>query len=114
MKPEKDFPLTEHQASLMKLADGTRTRKEVAALLGTTDNAVSVMSTLLRNRGHKLTYLNTERFARRVTNLSVKSVLDGLDQPIQDWLMKQIPKDSNITDTLRAIVTDAYHEETVG
>lgn len=42
---------------------------------------------------------------------SMPKLLGPLDKEVLDWLMAQTPDGAIIADTIRAIVTDAYHEE---
>ena len=47
-----------------------------------------------------------------VTGGGMVQMVAGLPEPVQDWLIDGIPEGATLTDMLRAIVIDAYNEET--
>ncbi len=47
-----------------------------------------------------------------VTGCGMVQMCEGLPEPVQDWLIDAIPEGATLTDMLRAIVIDAYNEET--
>lgn len=49
-----------------------------------------------------------------VTGGGMVQMVAGLDGPVQDWLIDGIPEGATLTDLLRAMIIDAYHEENEG
>lgn len=46
-----------------------------------------------------------------VTGGGMVQMVAGLPEPVQDWLIDNIPEGATLTDILRAIVIDAYTDE---
>lgn len=47
-----------------------------------------------------------------VTGGGMVQLVVSLPEPVQDWLIDAIPEGATLSDILRAIVIDAYNEET--
>lgn len=55
---------------------------------------------------------NAQDHSTLLISKDMGQMLNGLPKPIQNWLIKAIPEGATLTDMLRAIITDAYNEET--
>jgi DNA-binding transcriptional regulator LsrR (DeoR family) len=101
------------------LSQQGKSRKEIAAELGISVSKVSFFAQYARKR-HGLQIAPFESKDRSfVMNLvrnkktgSVGKLLYGLPRPVATWLVSQIPADATLADVVRAIVVDAYDEET--
>lgn len=88
-------------------------RRQQAARLRTKGHAISEIAEIM-GVGEATVKHHLRLSSRRgepVRPDPATAVLEPLPQDIQAWITQITPAGSSVSDTLRAIVTDAYHEE---
>ncbi len=113
-------------AEMMALADGTRTRHEVAAAMGCKYRAVTVMSCFARDCGHDPRFVDLPRGgarpntgrreskpgkARTVRPPKLPRIRLDLPPDVTRWFIAQIPQGGTADDLVRGFIIDAFNEE---
>ena len=104
-----------HEAVLDLVRDGYN-RQQIADRLDMTINAVAAIKSKLRRNGH--TFVG-ERNARRPLERQPvvpigklrQTAVANLSDDAQEWLLKQIPPGSTLSEFAVACIQDAYNEE---
>lgn len=123
-KPEPPGLKPEHWTwpAVAKLADGTRTRREIAARLGVSVKAVDAARTRAAKHGVEIRFLKTrgkrhawevlcDRGELRIGRENIATLVRSLPEEIANWIAGQVPEGGTMTDVIRGIIVDAYHEE---
>jgi hypothetical protein len=109
MTLRRENGMTPAVARLMEVADGTRTRLEVAVKLGYTKNGLCATVHQARLQGQRPLFRGGNR--RREPSGIVTDLIGGLHPKVQEWFASQIPEGASELDLVRALILDAYHDE---
>lgn len=111
----RDFVVpTPFESRVLGLADGTRTQAQIAGELGVSTASVAQAAMRLRARG-KLVPFTHKSMGHVAVYIDRTDVTKGMPLPIREWFAERVTK-SEITplEFIRALITDAYHDDTEG
>lgn len=101
------------------LADGTRSAKEIAALLGCEPRRVTNAVAYARRAYGMNVSVQTKRSqstrkrrqADAVTGGGIRQLVAALTPEARSWLLDTVPPGATLSEAIVAIITDAYFEE---
>lgn len=121
-------------ASVVEMVLARKTVKEISEALGATPSAIRqrigrarvhglipadyiIASAVPRGRKRpkggaaKRTLMTRHSRGDFVVGGGIIQMVAGLPDPVQDWLIDQIPKDATLIEVVRAFILDAYNDE---
>ena len=102
---------------ILPVADGRRSAREIADLLGTTQWTVYRWARRAREEGHNVHLRKTSDQTFIITALKgiktghIGAVLYGMPRDVVTWVCGQVPEGATLADVVRGYIVDAYLDE---